>query len=67
MKVKPILLGALSLFSGIAAAQSNVVLYGVADMGIEYANHVGAVPLANNGFNSGPGKNVYRMVSIIAP
>ncbi|MGA4275658.1 porin [Ralstonia nicotianae] len=63
MKVKPILLSALSLFSGMTWAQSNVILYGVADMSIEYANHVGTVPLASNGFNSGPGKSVYRMDS----
>lgn len=63
MKVKPVLLGALSLFSGMAWAESNVIMYGVADMSIEYANHVGTVPLASNGFNSGPGKSVYRMDS----
>ncbi|AJG23372.1 porin [Cupriavidus basilensis] len=63
MKVNPIILGALSLFSGTTWAQSSVVLYGVADMSLEYASRVGTVPLASNGFNSGAGKSVYRMDS----
>ncbi len=48
---------------GTAYAQSNVTLYGVIDMNVEYANHVGAVPIAANGFNPGPSNNVYRMNS----
>ncbi|QUN25987.1 porin [Cupriavidus sp. KK10] len=46
-----------------AAAQSSVTLYGVADVNVEYVNHVGAVPVATNGFNPGPGDKVFRMAS----
>ncbi len=49
--------------AGSAFAQSNVTLYGVADINVEYANHVGAVPSAANGFNPGPSNDVYRMNS----
>ncbi|MDQ0143083.1 porin [Cupriavidus necator] len=46
-----------------AAAQSSVTLYGVADVNVEYVNRVGAVPVAANGFNPGPGDKVFRMAS----
>ncbi|SCU75764.1 Outer membrane protein (Porin) [Cupriavidus necator] len=46
-----------------AAAQSSVTLYGVADVNVEYVNRVGAVPVATNGFNPGPGDKVFRMAS----
>lgn len=54
------ILGALP---GIANAQSSVTLYGVVDLNLEYANHVGVVPTAANKFNSGPGGTVVRMDS----
>nr|WP_315597235.1 porin [uncultured Cupriavidus sp.] len=46
---------------GTVHAQSSVTLYGVADANIEYASHVGVVPTAANGFNSGPSHGVVRM------
>ncbi|RZT36851.1 porin [Cupriavidus agavae] len=49
--------------AGAAAAQSNVILYGVADMGIEYVNNLGNVPTAANGFNPGPAHSVTRLTS----
>ncbi|KAI3605344.1 Outer membrane porin (plasmid) [Cupriavidus necator H850] len=63
MKHKGMATAALVASMGSAFAQSNVTLYGVADMNIEYANHVGNVPTATNGFNPGPSNNVYRMNS----
>lgn len=45
---------------GAAEAQSNVTLYGVVDVNVEYVNHVGAVPSASNGFNPGQGGKVFR-------
>lgn len=48
--------------SGTALAQF-VTLYGVADMNLEYANHMGAVPVAANSFNRGPPNIVFRMNS----
>ncbi|MGT2455165.1 porin [Cupriavidus basilensis] len=48
---------------GWGCRAQSVTLYGVADMNIEFANHVGAVPTAANGFNSGPGQNVTRLDS----
>ncbi|MWL91530.1 porin [Cupriavidus sp. SW-Y-13] len=39
MKAKLATTAILAGMAGTAAAQSNVILYGVADMGIEYANH----------------------------
>lgn len=57
------LLAVLGAFAGGAQAQSSVTLYGVADMAIEFANHVGTVPTAANGFNPGPSNHVYRMNS----
>lgn len=49
--------------AGSAWAQSSVTLYGVADMNIEYVNHVGAVPTSANGFNPGAANKVVRMDS----
>lgn len=46
-----------------ALAQSSVTLYGVADVNVEYVNHVGAVPTAANGFNRGTASKVFRMDS----
>jgi len=54
---------ALLACSGSAFAQSSVTLYGVVDVNIEYANHLGAVPTAANQFNRGPSNDVYRMNS----
>ncbi|WP_019447623.1 porin [Cupriavidus sp. BIS7] len=45
---------------GAAEAQSSVTLYGVADVNVEYVNHVGVVPQASNGFNPGQGGKVFR-------
>ncbi len=53
----------LLVCAGGAFAQSSVTLYGVVDMNLEYANHVGAVPTAANGFSRGPSNNVFRMDS----
>nr|WP_315595654.1 porin [uncultured Cupriavidus sp.] len=63
MKFQRIALAALLTCTGSAFAQSSVTLYGVADINVEYANHVGNVPVASNGFNPGPSNNVYRMNS----
>ncbi|WP_455289382.1 porin [Cupriavidus necator] len=52
-----------ALLVGHVQAQSSVTLYGVADANLEFANHVGSVPMAANGFNTGPANNVYRMNS----
>jgi len=54
---------ALLVCSGSAFAQSSVTLYGVVDVNIEYANHLGVVPTAANQFNRGPSNDVYRMNS----
>ncbi|SOY68850.1 Porin [Cupriavidus taiwanensis] len=51
---------AAALVCGTAAAQSSVTLYGVADVNVEYINHVGVVPQASNGFNSGRPQKVFR-------
>jgi predicted porin len=40
MKKSLLALAALSTFSGVAAAQSSVILYGVVDLPIEYNNHL---------------------------
>lgn len=48
------------LACGAAQAQSSVTLYGVADVNVEYVNHVGTVPQASNGFNSGVAHSVVR-------
>ena len=61
MKLKHIALASLLATSGTAFAQSSVTLYGVVDVNIEYANHLGAVPTAANGFNPGPSNDVVRM------
>ncbi len=46
---------------GAANAQSSVILYGVADVNVEYVNKVGAaVPSVANGFNPGAGHSVVR-------
>ncbi|WP_341249650.1 porin [Cupriavidus pauculus] len=63
MKLKGMAMAALLACTGSAFAQSNVILYGVADINMEYVNHVGAVPTAANGFNPGPSHDVYRMSS----
>ncbi|WP_373376305.1 porin [Cupriavidus nantongensis] len=52
-----------ALVSGNSHAQSGVTLYGVADMNVEFVNHLGAVPTAANGFDPGPAKHAYRMNS----
>jgi predicted porin len=62
-KVPAIVLAAGLALAGAAQAQSSVTLYGVADVNIEYANHVGAIPTAANGFNPGPSHDVVRMDS----
>lgn len=57
-------LAALSLgWTGAASAQSSVILYGVADMGIEYVNNLGNVPTPANGFNPGPAHDAVRLTS----
>ncbi len=63
MKFQRIALAALLTCTGSAFAQSSVTLYGVADINVEFANHVGSVPTAANGFNPGPSNDVYRMNS----
>ncbi|MGH8787995.1 MAG: porin [Cupriavidus necator] len=63
MKLRSMAAAALLACSVGAFAQSNVTLYGVADINVEYANHVGAVPTAANQFNRGPANDVYRMNS----
>jgi len=63
MKLKSMAAAALLTCAGGAFAQSTVTLYGVADINVEYANHVGAVPTAANQFNRGPSNDVYRMNS----
>jgi len=63
MKLRSMAAAALLACSGGAFAQSNVTLYGVADINVEYANHVGAVPTAANQFNRGLANDVYRMNS----
>ncbi|AEI82303.1 porin gram-negative type (plasmid) [Cupriavidus necator N-1] len=63
MKFRSMAAAAWLACAGSAFAQSNVTLYGVADINVEYANHVGAVPVASNQFNPGPANNVYRMNS----
>ena len=56
-----------AICAGNAHAQSSVTLYGVADMNVEFANHVGTVPSAANKFNAGPSNSVYRMDSGACP
>ncbi|EHP38005.1 acetoacetyl-CoA synthetase, partial [Cupriavidus basilensis OR16] len=63
MKLKHIAFAGLSVGMVGAAGAQSVTLYGVADMNFEFANHVGAVPTAANGFNSGPGQKVTRLDS----
>jgi len=63
MKPKCLAFAVLCAVSGLGHAQSAVTLYGVVDANLEFANHVGQVPVAANGFNPGPGNNVFRMDS----
>ncbi|GLC91854.1 porin [Cupriavidus sp. TA19] len=63
MKLRTMAAAAALTCSGSALAQSTVTLYGVVDINVEYANHVGAVPVASNQFNRGPANDVYRMNS----
>ncbi|WP_354687170.1 porin [Cupriavidus necator] len=63
MKLSSIAAGAWLACAGSALAQSGVTLYGVADINVEFANHVGAVPTAANQFSRGPANDVYRMNS----
>ncbi len=63
MKLRSMAAAALLACSGGAFAQTNVTLYGVADINVEYVNHLGAVPTAANQFNRGPANDVYRMNS----
>ncbi|MDF3838186.1 porin [Cupriavidus basilensis] len=63
MKLKQAALASLLACPALAGAQSSVTLYGVADMNVEYVNHVGAIPTAANQFNPGPAASAYRMNS----
>jgi predicted porin len=63
MKLRSMALATLLACSGSAFAQSTVTLYGVADINIEYVNHVGAIPTAANQFNPGAAHSVFRMDS----
>jgi predicted porin len=63
MKLRSMAVAALLACSGGAFAQSSVTLYGVADVNLEYVNHVGAIPSAADQFNRGPSNDVYRMNS----
>ncbi|QQX86596.1 porin [Cupriavidus necator] len=63
MKLRSMAAAAWLASAGSTFAQSSVTLYGVADINVEYANHVGAVPTAANQFNRGPANDVYRMNS----
>ena len=63
MPLKKAALAALIACPALASAQSTVTLYGVADINVEFANHVGAIPSAANGFNPGASNSVYRMDS----
>jgi len=63
VKLKNIAIASLPLCSGAAFSQSSVTLYGVADVNVEYVNHLGVVPTAFNQFNRGPSHDVARMTS----
>lgn len=63
MTFKKIALAVLLTCPLAAFAQSSVTLYGVADVNLEYANHVAALPSASNGFDPGRGNHVLRMDS----
>uniref|UniRef100_UPI003F496519 porin n=1 Tax=Cupriavidus yeoncheonensis TaxID=1462994 RepID=UPI003F496519 len=63
MKKAALAAAVLGTLSNVAIAQSSVTLYGVADMGLEYVNQVGATPSAANGFNPGTGHSVTRLNS----
>ena len=61
-----ILTGGTALIAGSAQAQSqsNLILYGVMDAGIEYLSHFSdKVPTAANGYATGAGYNTVRMSS----
>ncbi|WP_082079530.1 porin [Cupriavidus basilensis] len=63
-----ILTGGTALIAGSAQAQSqsqsNLILYGVMDAGIEYLSHFSdKVPTAANGYATGAGHNTVRMSS----
>ncbi len=60
MKKSAVALATVLACAGAANAQSTVTLYGVADMNIEFVNHLGAIPTAANGFNPGPSHDVHR-------
>jgi predicted porin len=62
-KLRHVLVAASAIAAGHVQAQASVTLYGVADMNLEFVNHLGAIPAAANGFNSGPANRVYRMNS----
>ncbi|GCB03576.1 porin [Ralstonia sp. SET104] len=63
MKIKSIAAASALACAGSAYAQGSVTLYGVADVSVEYTNHVGAIPSAGNGFNPGPSNRIFRMGS----
>ncbi|MHA7683777.1 porin [Cupriavidus sp. PET2-C1] len=62
-KFNSALIAAGVICTGGSHAQSSVTLYGVVDMNVEFASHVGTVPSAANKFNAGPSNNAYRMDS----
>ncbi|MDX6008737.1 porin [Cupriavidus necator] len=63
MKRSMVALAVLAAFSGTAMAQAGLTLYGVADINVEYVNHVGKVPSAANQFNPGPANDAWRINS----
>jgi len=63
MRLRLLALVALQALAWQAHAQSNVTLYGVVDVNVEYVNHLGAVPTSANGFNPGPSHSLVRMDS----
>lgn len=63
MQRKYLAVAILCAGASVGHAQSTVTLYGVVDANLEFANHLGAVPVAANGFNPGPSNNVFRMDS----
>lgn len=63
MKLNYMVVATSLVCSSAAIAQSSVTLYGVVDINVEYANHVGVVPTAANQFNRGPSNDVIRLNS----
>ncbi|MCO5396737.1 porin [Ralstonia soli] len=61
MELKYIAAASVLAFAGSAYAQSSVTIYGLVDLNVEYASHVGAIPSAANGFNPGPSNRIVRM------